>query len=65
LDIDENVPGNISQKGVTGGKDNEAGHEPKRNKPEMPLPADDEVPVDEEMVDVDTANSVTSEHPTP
>ncbi|UZE14784.1 hypothetical protein [Pseudomonas sp. B21-053] len=65
MDIDENAPGNISQKGVTSDTDNETGHDPKRSEPEMPLPADDEAPVDEEMVDVDAVNSVSTEHPTP
>ncbi|MHC8367495.1 hypothetical protein ACYZT9_16955 [Pseudomonas sp. ZT5P21] len=65
MDIDENAPGNISQSGVTGSTDNEAGHDPKRNETEVPLPADDEAPVDEEMADVDASNSVASEHPAP
>ena len=65
MDIDENAPGNISQKGVTGGTDSETGHDPKKNAPEVPLSADDEAGVDEEMADVDAANSVASEHPTP
>lgn len=63
MDIDENAPGNISQKGVTSGTDNETGHDPKKNEPEVPLPADDEAPVDEEMADVAANNSVSSEHP--
>lgn len=65
MDIDENAPGNISQKGVTSGTDNETGPDPKRNEPEVPLPPDDEAPVDEEMADVDANNSVSSEHPKP
>ncbi len=32
---------------------------------EVPLPADDQSPVDEEMRDVDANNSVSSEHPKP
>lgn len=63
MDIDENAPGNISQKGVTSATDNETGHDPKRNEPEVPLPADDEAPVEEDMSDVDANNSVSSEHP--
>jgi len=63
MEIDENAPGNISQKGVMSGTDNETGHDPKRNDPEVPLPADDESPVDEDMVDVAAADSVSSEHP--
>ncbi len=63
MDIDENAPGNKSQQEVTRTTDNEAGHDPKRNEPEVPLPPDDEAPVDEEMVDVDANNSVSSEHP--
>jgi len=65
MDIDENAPGNKSQQEVTRTTDNEAGHDPKRNEPEVPLPPDDEAPVDEEMVDVDANNSVSSEHPKP
>ena len=65
MDIDENAPGNISQQGVTVATDNETGHDPKRDKSEVPLPADDEAPVDEEMTDVDANNSVSSEHPEP
>ncbi|MGX1186690.1 hypothetical protein AB7M29_004369 [Pseudomonas sp. F-14 TE3623] len=65
MDIDENAPGNKSQQEVTRTTDNETGHDPKRNEPEVPLPPDDEAPVDEEMVDVDANNSVSSEHPKP
>lgn len=63
MDIDENAPGNISQSGATSSTDNEAGHDPKGNESEVRLPADDEAPVDEEMSDVDTNNSVSGEHP--
>lgn len=65
MDIDENAPGNKSQQEVTRTTDNETGHDPQRNEPEVPLPPDDEAPVDEEMVDVDANNSVSSEHPKP
>lgn len=65
MDIDENAPGNISQKGVTSGTDNETGHDPKRGEAEAPLPADDQALVEEEMADVDAVNSVSSEHPKP
>lgn len=65
MDIDENAPGNKSQQEVTRTTDNETGHDPKRNEPEVPLPPEDEAPVDEEMVDVDANNSVSSEHPKP
>jgi hypothetical protein len=63
MDIDENAPGNKSQQDVTRSTDNETGHDPKRDQPEVPLPADDESPLDEDMTDVDAANSVSSEHP--
>ncbi|MFJ7281877.1 hypothetical protein [Pseudomonas sp. NPDC099000] len=63
MEIDENAPGNISQAGVTNTTDNEAGHDPKGKEPEVPLPADDEASVDEDMTDVDANNSVSSEHP--
>ncbi|VVM39842.1 hypothetical protein PS662_02902 [Pseudomonas fluorescens] len=65
MDIDENAPGNISQKGVTGVTDNETGHDPKRNEAAIPLPADDDAPVDEEMADVEAANPLSSERPKP
>ena len=65
MDIDESAPGNISQASVTNTTDNETGHDHRENDPEVPLPPDDEAPVDEEMVDVDANNSVSSEHPNP
>ena len=65
MDIDENAPGNKSQQGVTGGTDNETGHDSNEKEPEVPLPPDDEAPVDEEMADVDATNSVSNEHPEP
>lgn len=65
MDIDENAPGNISQKGVTSNTDNETGHDPRKHESGVLLPADDESPVDEEMLDVDAVNSVSSEHPEP
>lgn len=37
MEIDENAPGNISQKGVSGGTDNETGHDPKRSGTEAPF----------------------------
>lgn len=63
MDIDENAPGNKSQQEVTRTTDNETGHDPKRDEPEVPLPSDDEALVDEDMPDVDAKNSVSSEHP--
>jgi hypothetical protein len=63
MDINESAPGNISQSGVTNSTDNETGHDPKANEPEAPLMADDQSPIDEEMLDVDAVNSVSSEHP--
>ena len=65
MDIDENAPGNKSQQGVTGGTDNETGHDSNEKEPEVPLPPDDEAPLDDEMADVDATNSVSSEHPEP
>lgn len=53
MDIDENALGNRSQQDVTRTTDNETGHDPKKDQPEVPLPPDDEAPVDEEMIDVD------------
>lgn len=63
MEIDENAPGNKSQQRETRTTDNETGHDPKRDEPEVPLPPDDEAPVDEDMTDVDANNSVSSEHP--
>lgn len=55
MNTDENARGKMSQQG----------DDSKRNETEVPLPADDEAPVDEEMADVDANNSVSSEHPAP
>ncbi|WP_339473897.1 hypothetical protein [Pseudomonas fluorescens] len=63
MEIDENAPGNKSQQEVTRTTDNETGHDPRREEPEVPLPVDDEAPVEEDMSDVDANNSVSSEHP--
>jgi hypothetical protein len=63
MDIDENAPGNRSQQEVTRTTDNETGHDPKRDQPEVPLPADDEALLDEDMTDVAANNSLSSEHP--
>ncbi|WP_124303159.1 hypothetical protein [Pseudomonas chlororaphis] len=59
MKTDENAPGSWSQQGVTRPAGSEAGHD----EPEVPLPADDETPVDEDMADVDANNAVSSEHP--
>ncbi|MDI2595388.1 hypothetical protein POF45_28780 [Pseudomonas sp. 681] len=63
MKIDENAPGNISQQEVTRGTDNETGHDPRRDEADVPLPPDDEAPLEEDMSDVDAADSVASEHP--
>ncbi|OPA84033.1 hypothetical protein BFW87_29485 [Pseudomonas fluorescens] len=63
MEINENAPGNISQQAVTRGTDNETGHDPKRDEDAAPLPPDDEAPLEEDMSDVDAADSVASEHP--
>ncbi|MBM3104289.1 hypothetical protein IIE18_04040 [Pseudomonas sp. V1] len=65
MDIDENAPGNTSQQGGGGKADNETGHDPKHKEGEIPLPADDQAPVDKELADVEANNSVSSEHPEP
>jgi hypothetical protein len=56
MDIDEKAPGNRSQQEVTRGTDNQAGGDSQRDAPEVPLPADDEAPVEEELLDVDASN---------
>lgn len=63
MEINENAPGNISQQAVTRGTDNETGHDPTRDEDHIPLPPDDEAPLEEDMSDVDAADSVASEHP--
>lgn len=63
MQINENAPGNISQQDVTRGTDNEAGHDPKRDEGNTALPPDDDAPLEEDMSDVDAADSVASEHP--
>lgn len=63
MDIDENAVGNRSQQDVTRTTDNETGHDPRKDGPEVPLPPDDEAPVDEEKTDVNANNSVSGEHP--
>ncbi|WP_300627082.1 hypothetical protein [Pseudomonas sp.] len=63
MHINENAPGNLSQQAVTRSTDNETGHDPKRDEDKVPLPPDDEAPLEEDMSDVDAADSVASEHP--
>jgi|Hof3ISUMetaT_12_FD_contig_91_38072_length_9004_multi_6_in_0_out_0_3 hypothetical protein len=63
MDIDENAVGNRSQQDVTRTTDNETGHDPSKDQPEVPLPPDDEAPIEEDMTDVAANNSVPSEHP--
>ncbi|EPA93997.1 hypothetical protein [Pseudomonas sp. G5(2012)] len=63
MDIDENAVGNMSQQDVTRTTDNETGHDPRKDQPQVPLPPNDEAPVDDDMTDVAANNSVSSEHP--
>lgn len=63
MDIDKSAPGNISQQEVTRGTDNETGHDPHRDGDATPLQPDDGAPFEEDMSDVDAADSVASEHP--
>jgi len=63
MDIDENAPGNLSQQAVTRTTDNETGHDPRKDESPVPLPPDDEAPLEEYMSDVAANNSVGSEHP--
>ncbi|MDE1164339.1 MAG: hypothetical protein PW845_02880 [Pseudomonas sp.] len=65
MHIDENAPGNISQKGVTSGTDNETGHDSTGKPPADSIPEDNNASVDEDMADVEAADSVASEHPAP
>lgn len=63
MEINEKAQGNISQQSVTRNTDNETGHDPRRDEDDIPLPPDDEAPIEEDMSDVDAADSVASEHP--
>ncbi|WP_085731216.1 MULTISPECIES: hypothetical protein [unclassified Pseudomonas] len=65
MEIDENAPGNQSQQAVTRTTDNETRHDPRYKDSEVPLPPDDDAPVDEDMTDVDATNSVATDHPEP
>ncbi|MNG22774.1 hypothetical protein D3C76_840170 [compost metagenome] len=58
--IDKNAIANMRPQDSAGSSEDDAGG---RTEPEVPLPADDEAPVDEEMADVDANNSVSSEYP--
>lgn len=62
MEINEKAPGNLSQQAVTRGTDNETGHDPRRDEDALPLPPDDDAPLEEDMSDVDAADSVASEH---
>lgn len=63
MDIDEDAPGNRSQQAVTRTTDNETGHDPRKDESPVPLPPDDEAPLEEDMSDVAATDSVTVEHP--
>ena len=63
MEIDKKAPGNQSQQAVTRETDNETGHDPRRREGAVPLPPDDDAPLEEDMSDVDAADSVASEHP--
>lgn len=63
MDIDENAPGNKAQQPETRTTDNKTGHERERDQTKAPLPPDGEAPVDEDMTDVATNNSMSREHP--
>ena len=57
MEIDESAPGNKSQQRETHTTDNETGHDSGWNDYEVPLPPDDESPVDEDMADAQTTHS--------
>ncbi|WP_338581137.1 hypothetical protein [Pseudomonas sp. MAG733B] len=63
MEIDENAPGNKSQQPETRMTDNETGYGSERDAPEVPLPPDDEAPVDEDLTDVYANRSVSDQHP--
>lgn len=63
MEIDEDAPGNRSQQAVTRTTDNETGHDPRKDESPVPLPPDDEAPLEEDMSDVAATDSVAVEHP--
>lgn len=63
MDIDENALSKQTQQAVLNTTDNQTGQAPKRDKSEVPMPPDDEAPIEEDMSDVEAANSVASEYP--
>lgn len=63
MDIDENALGKQTQQAVLHTTDNQTGQAPTRDEPEVPMPPDDEAPIEEDMSDVKAANSVASEYP--
>ncbi|MFV3290489.1 hypothetical protein ACNFBR_17285 [Pseudomonas sp. NY11955] len=63
--IDENAPGKVSQQVICDKHGDETSQRHGTKEVEVSLPPDDESPVEEEMDDLDTNNSVSSEHPNP
>ncbi|MFK7605593.1 MULTISPECIES: hypothetical protein [unclassified Pseudomonas] len=63
MDIDENAPGNVSQKVRAGITDNETGVDQKTKDTATPVTSKDDAHLEEDMSDVEAADSVTSEHP--
>ena len=63
MDIDENAPGNVSQKVRAGITDNETGVDQKTKDTATPVTSNDDAHLEEDMSDVEAADSVTSEHP--
>ncbi|WP_423204027.1 hypothetical protein [Pseudomonas kribbensis] len=63
MDSDENALGKQTQRAVLHTTDNQTGQAPTRDEPEVPMPPYDEAPIEEDMSDVEAANSVASEHP--
>ena len=63
--IDDNAPGEVSQQVICDKHGDETSQRHGTKEVEVPLPPEDESPVEEEMDDVDAKNSVSSEHPNP
>jgi hypothetical protein len=63
MKFDEDVAGSKSYQDLLNTTGNKAGRDPERKQPEIPLPADDEAPVEQDMADVEANNSVSSEYP--
>lgn len=63
MDIDENAPGNVSQKVRAGITDNETGCDQRIKGDAAPVASKDNARLEEDRSDVEATDSLTSEHP--